>query len=464
MVFLRLLEIMFDKLEKIISDKRIAIDFLSSFSSTGDTSAIDAVCDLLKAGFNVRADPYLMGLLRALREQLLNGVINRARIFVEDAATLIGVMDETGELEEGTIFIQYQHKGMSAPIVLNCDTVLVGRNPSLHPGDLRLLCAVDVPHFHHLVNVIVFPCKGERPHPTEMSGGDLDGDIYFAIWDESLLPSRTSAPMSSSDLIGSAQNVGATSIADWFVKYIENDQLGIIAVNHLVQADVQSDGVFSEQCLELARLHSVAVDFAKTGIPAQLPVNVRAPTIYPDFMQNRSRPSYESQGPLGQIFRRAKGREFATEAVAFSMDEDLIIPGHEPFLDEAIELRNEYNHGLWRLMCQFGIQDEEEICTGYVREFKRRDGQKPKKPEEVIRRMQMAYKKLQSDFRNEFWDGLSEYLAGFDTKDDKQWWALLKASAWYACVYADVGEAENIQFYSFAWIVHLELCKIKIHV
>ena len=108
--------------------------------------------------------------------------------------------------KEGTVFIHYRHKRTSELIVLNCDTVLVGRNPSLHPGDLRFLYAVDVPHLHHLGNVIVFPCKGERTHPTEMSGGDLDGDIYlFAVWEKNLFPSHASTPTSSNDLIGSTQ-------------------------------------------------------------------------------------------------------------------------------------------------------------------------------------------------------------------------------------------------------------------
>ena len=64
----------------------------------------------------------------------------------------------------------------------------MAKNPCLHPGDIRILEAVDVPHLHSMVDCLVVPQNGHRPHPNEASGSDLDGDIYFTCWDSNLIP------------------------------------------------------------------------------------------------------------------------------------------------------------------------------------------------------------------------------------------------------------------------------------
>lgn len=85
----------------------------------------------------------------------------------------MGVLDEKGVLDHGEIYINVTNFG----VVLGL--VVVGKNPCLHPGDIRVLMAVDKPELSHLVDVLVFPQKGPRPHPNECSGSDLDGDLYF---------------------------------------------------------------------------------------------------------------------------------------------------------------------------------------------------------------------------------------------------------------------------------------------
>ncbi|GJY81933.1 putative reverse transcriptase domain-containing protein [Tanacetum coccineum] len=40
----------------------------------------------------------------------------------------------------------------------------------------------------HLVDCLVFPQKGDRPHTDEAFRSDLDGDLYIVTWDENLIP------------------------------------------------------------------------------------------------------------------------------------------------------------------------------------------------------------------------------------------------------------------------------------
>ena len=53
-----------------------------------------------------------------------------------------------------------------------------------------------------------------------------------------------------------------------------------------MECSLGMQGAMSEQCLELAQLHSDAVDFPKTGRKVELPQRLK-PRRYPDFMQNK---------------------------------------------------------------------------------------------------------------------------------------------------------------------------------
>lgn len=78
--------------------------------------------------------------------------------------------------EEGTCSVRVTLDGNREARTLVDTEVLVTRKPCLHPGDLRKFEVVDIPHFSHLVDFIVFPTCGSRPSADLMSGGELDGD------------------------------------------------------------------------------------------------------------------------------------------------------------------------------------------------------------------------------------------------------------------------------------------------
>ena len=195
-------------------------------------------------------------------------------------------MDETGFLEEGQIFCRIaSDKGHTA---ITGD-VAVTRSPALHPGDIQLVKAVEVPKDHPLMclhNVMVFSSKGVRvcplyhyhvPRfltaakdlPSQLSGGDLDGDLYNVIYDPFLTPKFTYEPADyhAPNPVDIGRPVEKSDMTDHLISFMENDCLGQIANLHQILADQAEQGTLDADCIKLAELHSDAVDFSKTGIP-----------------------------------------------------------------------------------------------------------------------------------------------------------------------------------------------------
>ncbi|KAL8967052.1 MAG: hypothetical protein Q9183_003093 [Haloplaca sp. 2 TL-2023] len=209
----------------------------------------------------------------------------RSRIFVERGFTAYGIMDETGLLEEGQIFCSVRNQ--KTGLVLT-GRVVITRCPALHPGDVQYVEAVDVPPdspLRAVHNCVVFSSKGSRDLPSQLSGGDLDGDLYNIIFDDSLMPTKLSEPADypTAPPIDIRREVERSDITDFFVKFMENDQLGRIATLHQTVADQRPDGVFNPDCILLAELHSTAVDFSKTGIPVDLSKIPKSSNVRPDF-------------------------------------------------------------------------------------------------------------------------------------------------------------------------------------
>jgi hypothetical protein len=122
-----------------------------------------------------------------------------------------------------------------------------------------------------LANCIVFSRKGSRDLPSQLSGGDLDGDRYYVIWDEACRPKRFFGPADyqRQEPLDIGRIVTAEDMTDFFIQFMETDQLGRIAVLHRVLADQEAEGTLNPNCITLAEMHSTAVDFSKTGIPVR---------------------------------------------------------------------------------------------------------------------------------------------------------------------------------------------------
>jgi hypothetical protein len=146
---------------------------------------------------------------------------------------------------------------------------------SQHPGDVQTVRAVDAEHGNPLKalrNCIVFSQRGDRDLPSQLSGGDLDGDLFHIVWDERLIPPVTMIPANyppttARDL---GRPVEVNDIVDFLVEFMNMDRLGVISNKHKVRADRKPGGTQDSECLMLAQLASDAVDFSKSGTPVSI--------------------------------------------------------------------------------------------------------------------------------------------------------------------------------------------------
>lgn len=143
---------------------------------------------LYNIGLNFRDDTFLERVLELTLLTALRDLKHKARIPVPQAVNLMGIVDETGILEEGEIYCPYQWNDGERGLVTG--NVLITRSPIHHPGDAQMAIAVpdtripeDSP-LRALKNCVVFSQKGTRDLPSMLSGGDLDGGkdlTHFSI-------------------------------------------------------------------------------------------------------------------------------------------------------------------------------------------------------------------------------------------------------------------------------------------
>lgn len=134
--------------------------------STGEITNI--LKEMLFCGYKPNVEPFLSMMLQTFRASKLLELRQKTRIFIPKGRAMMGVLDETRTLEYGEVFVQYSNNRISslsygsANSLVVTGKVVVAKNPCLHPGDVRVLKAVDVPALHHMVDCVVFPQKGHR--------------------------------------------------------------------------------------------------------------------------------------------------------------------------------------------------------------------------------------------------------------------------------------------------------------
>lgn len=250
-------------------------------------------------------------------------------------------------------------------------------------------------------------------------------------------------------------------VEEYFVNYMVNDSLGIIANTHTAFADQSVNKAMSDKCVQLAKLFSIAVDFPKTGVPAVIPTNLHAKR-YPDFMEKPADVSYESPNVIGKLYREVKfitdrphpRKYFSIDALE-AYDRDMEVDGFENYIEDAFYFKDIYDRKLRDLMAYYKIKREAEIISGNIMSFVK--SFKKKRDAEAISE---AVKSLRKEARGWF----NEKSISNHGPDDPY----AKASAWYYVTYHpdwwehydEVIEKCEHQL-SFPWCVYDKLIHIK---
>lgn len=415
---------------------------------------------LWESGIDLKQEPFFNSLLVNVYKTKMEFLKSKTRIAVppEFGRNMFGVVDETRTLNYGEVFIQYSEKisDYESPLHVLKGTVLVTKCPCIHPGDVRKFKAVDVPKLHHIKDCIVFPSKGHRPHPDEMGGSDLDGDEYVVIWmPELIFPQENFKPMDfpikSKD--ESKAVIKVQDMVNFLLEYIKKDNIGILGNAHIAWAD--KEGIFSNNCLNIAKKYPYSLDFAKTGNPTFLEKKEK-PDKYPDFMEKgHYNISYRSDRILGYLFRYSRNLQCAikhsvNQDPVRKLDELLEYPGWKNYENSANEDRKLYENKLLILLQRFNINSESEIFSGHIQQISKYDQMKGDN-KNLILLIEKLLQNLQQKFQKKFFEDLEREGSINEEK------VYQKASAWYMVTYSQ----SNIFFWSFPWCVASLLAEIK---
>ncbi|PKK74498.1 RdRP-domain-containing protein [Rhizophagus irregularis] len=481
-VFITLQEEMLADINLMMTNEDKACQIVKRSTGTRECSHITrSIISMINAGLMRKNDLFLNAFLECKRIFTLKLLRSKARILVPDSFLLIGVIDETGILEENEIYVQtstivseYQtfdtaHEKIQREQKIWKGPAVITRNPCLHPGDLRKVVAVEVPELSHLKNCVVFSQKGYKPLPNLLSGGDLDGDEFFVSFDKRILKTENMEPMNydppEKKILG--RPVEITDICEFFKDFMLNNRLGQISNLHVAFADSEEEGVNFIGCKILAALHSKAVDFSKTGIP----VTETLPNIeeYPDFMEKDHKKSYKSEKILGKLYRNIhldKSENVSLlnyDVENIILNEEFLFDGYEQYVEEAMIYREYYNNEIRHLMKKYKVKTEAEIIAAQLlgRQVEGR------KSQDIRESISGTVSFIIYYCRKQFLMG----LGGQDTNDDGDMDDVTpfslhvtipindetkaKASAWYYVTYNQEeypDQGENILL-SFPWVV-----------
>jgi hypothetical protein len=200
---------------------------------------------------------------------------------------LYGVADPIGVLKPEQIQVQFSTSFTDETtdetyLCLKDTDLLVGRHPACRRSDIQKVQAVVHPSLSHLVDVAVFPSRGQHPLADKLQGGDYDGDLFWLCWESKLVEpfKNAPAPVNSPDVakygiktdkrkLSEIMDVNSLGEVDILLEKAfafreRSSPLGIVT-NYLEDQVYIQKNIYSPSLDQLCDIHDLLVDAAKQG-------------------------------------------------------------------------------------------------------------------------------------------------------------------------------------------------------
>ena len=386
-------------------------------------------------------EPFIQKILLNCLSLKIRDLKSKGKIIDKQSASLMGVIDETRTLKHNEVFVRiikpFSRKE-EQDFTLQGE-VYVTKNPCLHPGDIKILKAVNneivYKNLSHMINVIVFSSlddeNDKRPIQNQISGGDLDGDIYYVSWNKDIIdgitkrniPSQEDPKYTYTNLNKSEENITGIvnsniildqtiSMNDVILSHIntmKNDLVPLISNLYLAHADNDLiHGPFNEKCKMLSDLFIIAIDSQKNGKFISQDI-LREKNLllskYPDFLETDSYNNYKSPGILGILYRLCNEKEFLDEFdyyeyissynMSYYLDVELFDCKCLPYTHKMLKIYIKYENEIKALMQKYNFSDEVSFFLNVdIRNTKNNKKIREVPPFKEIELLQKKYKNI----------------------------------------------------------------------
>eukprot|EP01121_Diplochlamys_sp_Union-15-3_P017802 TRINITY_DN6349_c0_g2_i2.p1 TRINITY_DN6349_c0_g2~~TRINITY_DN6349_c0_g2_i2.p1 ORF type:complete len:400 (-),score=70.36 TRINITY_DN6349_c0_g2_i2:49-1224(-) len=363
-------------------------------------------------------------------------LVNKCQLRVYQSVSAYGVIDETGKLQPGQIFLQ-KTTGNSMEVVLG--PVVSMKNPCYCVGDIKILQAVDVKELHHIKDCVVFPQTGEKPVQHEISGGYLDGDRYFVCWDTRFIPSKVyNKSMEYGSYFGNNDisikpfihegfcitEPMLNKFAYWFIKYCELENLGLLTHIHTILVDKK--GALDDECERIGLMCNQAADIAKHYDESD--------HKFSKFLQEAEevKKKYQFIEPPSW-YKPSSTRGYSSKKKALTLKDQIIYPLIQ--IDEHLKTNTTYKDNL---MVEFA-ENLKRKFNKKLSDILNCLNEKGKKKFELIDRLK--------------YNTLKKMEAKYESEDDR---------IEVACICYDKANQKDDQKFTFAWVFSKYLIRKKV--